>query len=228
MTRAQHTKIRSTPDASVVSALSASDASVRLRAALAAGTHPADACAPILIARCAVEPDFFVRDMLTWAIVRLDPAVTLDLLLAELGSQVPQARSQALHSLSKIGDPRAWPAIGDDLLRDPDDEVARTAWRTAAGLVPEGRQNELAQVLASQFGRGDHEVQRSLSRVFVMLGDAAAPVVARARTAADEGVRAHAIATERLMDDPDADFETAIRQAQRVAALRDAPVPPTE
>lgn len=217
MTRVHNPDIRA--------ALTAPDASVRLRAALAAGAHPADAYAEILISRCAVEPDFFVRDMLTWAIVRLDPEVTVDRLLGELDSPIPQARSQALHSLSKIGDPRAWPIEGH-LLRDPDDEVARTAWRTAAGLVPAGSEAELAEVLATQFGRGDLEIQRSLSRVFVLLGEPAAAVVTRAQTDPDDDVRAHAVATGRLIANPEEDFGAEIEQAKRAAALHNAPVPP--
>jgi pimeloyl-ACP methyl ester carboxylesterase len=35
---------------------------------------------------------------------------------------VAQARSQSLHTLSKIGEPDVWPAITRSLLRDADDE----------------------------------------------------------------------------------------------------------
>lgn len=115
------------------------DPSPRLRAALAAGTDPDPQRVPELIRRCAEEPDFFVRDMLTWALTRHPDEATVPLLLEELGSPIPQARAQALHTLSKIGDARAWPAITDAMLHDADDEAARTAWRTAAGLVPPGR-----------------------------------------------------------------------------------------
>ena len=74
-------------------------ASIRLNAALAAGTNP-------------------------------DPA-QVGTLLAELHSTVAQARSQALHTLSKIRNASTWHAITSSLLRDPDDEVARSAWRAA-------------------------------------------------------------------------------------------------
>ena len=117
-------------------ALRAPDASVRLRVALEAGTRPAPGDVLPLLRRCEEEPDFFVREMLTWALTRHPTDVTVPLLLAQLTSPVPQARSQSLHTLSKLGDARAWPMITDALLTDADDEVARTAWRTAAGLVP--------------------------------------------------------------------------------------------
>jgi HEAT repeat protein len=118
-------------------ALGATDASVRLRAALAAGSKPDPGLLETLVERCAVESDFFVRDMLSWALTRLPPEVAVPRLRQELDAERPQARSQALHTLSKIGDDSAWPWITRDVLRDADDEVARTAWRVAVVLVPE-------------------------------------------------------------------------------------------
>jgi HEAT repeat protein len=198
--------------------------SSRLQAALTAGTNPDPAHVDVLIARCAREPDFFVRDMLTWALTRHDQSATAERLLSELQSAVPQARSQALHTLSKIGDPRTWDAITTELLRDTDDEVARTAWRTAAAVVPADRATDLAETLSTQLDRGGPQVQLSLSRAFAALGAAAAPVVERAKTARDPGVCAHAIATERLMQNPDEDFHDAIAEARRTVALLGAPL----
>lgn len=142
-------------------------ASVRLRAALEVGTAADPRCADALVARCAVEPEFFVRDMLTWALVRQPAAVTVPKLVAELDSECAQARSQALHTLSKIGDRRAWPALTRALLTDADDAVARSAWRAAVVLVPDGGGGGLAAVLATQLGRGGRETRLSLSRAFV-------------------------------------------------------------
>ncbi|MEU0428660.1 HEAT repeat domain-containing protein [Streptomyces canus] len=193
--------------------------SVRLRAALAAGTAPEPRFVDKLVERCAVEPEFFVRDMLTWALTRHPVSVTLPVLLREVGSERAQARSQALHTLSKIGDRRAWPAITRALLSDGDDEVARSAWRTAVVLVPEGEESGLAEVLATQLGRGERETQLSLSRALVALGEVVLPVLRDATTAADRQVRTHALATERLLRDPDAGFEFAIEEAKRVVAL---------
>jgi HEAT repeat protein len=185
------------------SALAADGASARLRAALAAGTRPEPEYVGVLVERCAVEPDLNVREMLTWALTRHDPAATVDRLLPELRSGNPQARSQALHTLSKIGDRRAWPAITRDLLRDGNDDVARTAWRTAAGLAPPEHRAALAEELAIHLGRGGRDLQLSLCRAFAVLGDPAVPVLRRARVDPRPEVRAHAIAAERLIDDPD-------------------------
>ncbi|MGW2111299.1 hypothetical protein ACWCPL_32765, partial [Streptomyces sp. NPDC001948] len=50
--------------------LADSSSSVRLRAALAVGTAPDPRYVDTLVERCAIEPEFFVRDMLTWALTR--------------------------------------------------------------------------------------------------------------------------------------------------------------
>ncbi|WP_369273086.1 HEAT repeat domain-containing protein [Streptomyces sp. R11] len=193
--------------------------SVRLRAALAVGTTPDPRFVDKLVERCAIEPEFFVRDTLTWALTRHPVSLTLPRLLGEVRSERAQARSQALHTLSKIGDRQAWPAITRALLSDSDEEVARSAWRAAVVLVPDGEESGLAAVLATQLGRGERETQLSLSRALVALGDAAVPALRAATTAGDRHVRTHALATERLLNDPDAGFEFAIEEAKRIVAL---------
>ncbi|MGW4664425.1 HEAT repeat domain-containing protein [Streptosporangium nondiastaticum] len=195
------------------------DSSVRLRAALAVGTAPDPRFVDGLVERCAIEPEFHVRDTLTWALTRHPASMTVPRLIGELRSERAQARSQALHTLSKIGDRRAWPAITRALLTDADDEVARSAWRAAVVLVPEGEETGLAAVLVTQFGRGGRETRLSLSRALVALGEVIMPALRAAMTDPDPRVRAHAIATERLSRDPDAGFEFAIEEAKRVVAL---------
>lgn len=193
--------------------------SVRLRAALGVGTAPDPRFVGKLVERCAVEPKFYVRDMLTWALTRHPSSVTLPALLHEVRSERAQARSQALHTLSKIGDRQAWPAITRALLSDADDEVARSAWRAAVVLVSEGEEPGLAAVLATQLGRGERETQLSLSRALIALGEVIVPPLRAATTDLDPLVRRHAIATERLLRDPDAGFEFAIEEAKRIVVL---------
>jgi HEAT repeat protein len=207
------------PDKRLLDALASGSSSTRLKAALAIGTHPEPSFVEALVARCAIEPDFFVRDMLTWALTRLPPEITVPKLRAELSSARAQARSQALHTLSKIAEPSAWSAITPSLLHDGVDEVARAAWRAAVVLVPDEEKEALATELATQFGRGDRDVRLSLSRAIAALGDAAEPILRTARTHHDPTVRAHAIATERLLRDPDAGFDLAVDEARRVVAL---------
>lgn len=131
-------------------ALQAESASDRLQTALAAGTNPRPEFVQVLIEQCEIEPDFFVRDMLTWSLVRHPADLTVPALLDETRSTSAQARSQALHTLSKIGDSRGWGAITAALLTDADDRVARSAWRAAVILAPEPARRDLATTLATQ------------------------------------------------------------------------------
>ncbi|MEU0029667.1 HEAT repeat domain-containing protein [Streptomyces sp. NPDC006335] len=200
-------------------ALSADDSSVRLQTALAVGSHPDPVFLELLVERCAVEPDFFVRDVLSWALTRLPAEITLPRIRRELDSERSQARCQALHTLSKIGDKSTWVWITRDMLRDPDDEVARTAWRVAVALVPEDEEKGLADELVLQLGRGDRSVQLSLSRALVDLGDVNKAALERAADSADPAVAAHARATELLRQNPETGFEAALDEARRVIAL---------
>ncbi|HZG89711.1 MAG TPA: HEAT repeat domain-containing protein [Pseudonocardia sp.] len=203
----------------VLRGLENDSSSVRLRAAMAAGTSPDPQFVDKLVERCGIEPEFPVREILTWALIRHPSAVTVPKLVGELRSACAQARSQALHTLSKIGDRRAWPAITRALLTDPDDEVARSAWRAAVVLVPEGAESGLAGELATQLGRGGREMQLSLGRALVALGEVALPILRAAMTDPDPGVRQHAMAADRMVRDPDAGFEFAIEEAKRIVAL---------
>ncbi|SOD62797.1 hypothetical protein SAMN06297387_107171 [Streptomyces zhaozhouensis] len=199
-------------------ALAHDDAQIRMRAAMAVGSAPDDRYVAGLVQRCAVEPEFFVRETLTWALTRHPAALTVPALVAELRSDRARARSQALHTLSKIGDVSAWPAITSALLRDADDEVARTAWRTAVGLAPETERPALAVELGGQLGRGTRETQLSLSRALIALGEAGEPVLAAASTGAEPAARVHALATRKLARDPEASFALAIEEARRLVA----------
>ncbi|WP_455753866.1 HEAT repeat domain-containing protein [Streptomyces luteogriseus] len=203
----------------VTNALSAEDSSVRLQAAMAVGSNPDPVFLEPLVERCAVEPDFFVRDTLSWALTRFPPEITLPRLRRELDSERTQARSQALHTLSKIGDRSAWAWITRDMLRDADDEAARTAWRVAALLVPEDEEKELAGELVLQLGRGDRKVKLSLSRALAGLGDVIKPALERAAASSDPAVAAHARATELLRRNPETAFDAALDEARRVVAL---------
>jgi len=193
--------------------------SVRLQAVMAAGTTPDAGDLDVLVEQCAVEPDFFVRDMLTWALTRHPSDDVVARVLPELARPEPQARSQALHTLSKVGDPAAWPSVRP-LLADHDDEVLRAAWRTAVALVPDDERAELARTLAVQPGAGPRERRLSLSRALVGLGEeTVAPVLAAAADRGSGAVRDHVADTERLLHDPDAASALALERARREVAL---------
>lgn len=211
-----------TPSDRLRTALSAPNGSERVRSAMAAGTYPRPEYVSVLVEQCAHDPDFTVRETLTWALTRQDRDTTLAVVLPELRSPVPQARRQALHTLSKLGDRRAWPEITSALIHDADPEVAKTAWRTAAGLAPDDARATLAGELARHFGDGGDDVRQSLSRAFVALGPAGQPVIDDAAGSPDWDVRVHALATDHLVAHPEDGFEAAVAVARRAAARRDA------
>lgn len=178
--------------ATLAALLASPDQSVRLKAALAAGTYPEPAFIEILITQCAHEPDFFVRDTLSWALMRHDVKAVVDRLKSELVSGVVQARSQALHTLSKIGDPANYPLITLEHLLDTEDKVAVTAWRTASVLAPENERAALGAVLVTQLGRGNPDTQFDLTRFLCALGPCIIAPLQEATKSEQEDVRMHA------------------------------------
>jgi HEAT repeat protein len=172
--------------------LNSPNQSVRLKAALAAGTYPNPDQIDILIVQCASESDFFVRDTLSWALMRHDQTSVVAQLKIELKSENSQARSQALHTLSKIGDKENYTLITRDLLLDSDDFVASTAWRSASVLVPDADKPVLVELLISQLGRGDSDTQFGLTRFLCAIGEPIVAPLMQAAQSADEIVRTQA------------------------------------
>lgn len=192
-------------------ALSAHNPSIRLRAALAAGSTPDAHDVDILIGQSAEESDFFVRDMLTWALTRNAPDVVFPKLLVALEDPRAQARSQALHTLSKMRMPKTWRALPMHLLHDASTDVRTAAWRVAVAVVPESKRPLLVEELRQELGRGTAETQRSLSRAFAELAEFVRPELI--------AVIAHARATMNLIDEPDGDFFADLESARKLANL---------
>ena len=175
--------------------LNSPNQSVRLKAALAAGTYPNPDQINILIVQCASESDFFVRDTLSWALMRHEVSKVVERLKSELVSENPQAKSQALHTLSKIGDKQFYSLITNEHHFDSRDKVAVTAWRAASVLVPEVEKSALTQILVSQLGRGDSDLQFDLTRFLCALGEVIVDPLHRASESEKEEVRLHAAFT---------------------------------
>lgn len=170
------------------SLLNSPDQSVRLKAALAAGTYPEEDFIDVLISQCAIESDFFVRDTLSWALMRNDASKVVKRLETELHSSNLQAKSQAIHTLSKIGDKSNYPLITDEMLFDSDDFIAATAWRVASVLVPEDQKPALVAKLITQLGRGDSDTQFGLTRFLCALGECIVEPLIEASKSIDEGI----------------------------------------
>ena len=172
--------------------LNSPNQSVRLKAALAAGTYPETQHIEVLIRQCSNESDFFVRDTLSWALMRQDREAVVQRLIPELKSTNPQSRSQALHTLSKIGDKNNYSLITTELLLDADDFVASTAWRSASVLVPDADKPALVEILISQLGRGDSDTQFGLTRFLCAIGQPIVAPLMHAAQSEDETVRTQA------------------------------------
>ena len=200
-------------------AFSLADPSARLEAALRAGMTPTDEDVPVLLHQCAVEPDFQVREMLTWALIRHPAESVVPLLIGELARPEPVARQQALHTLSKFKDTSAWPSVRERL-DDDDNAVRRTAWYAAIAMAPEAEHGWVAAKLAARLGSGDGDTQRSLSRALVALGeDLIRPLLVATSTSSDPAVRQHVAATLRLLDDPESGYSASLNAARREVAL---------
>jgi HEAT repeat protein len=178
--------------ATLEAALASPDQSVRLKAALAAGTYPQHDYIEILFSQCAHEPDFFVRDTLSWALMRQDREAVLARLIPELKSPIAQARSQSVHTLSKIGDRKNYPLITEELLLDIEDSVASTAWRAASVLVPDDQKAALVRVLITQLGRGDSDLQFGLTRFLCAIGEEIVEPLKEATQSPREDIRIQA------------------------------------
>ena len=172
--------------------LSSPDQSARLKAALAAGTYPSPDHIETLIRQCEIESDFFVRDTLSWALMRQDRETVVQRLIPELSSANKQAKIQAIHTFSKIGDQQNYSLISKEMLLDPDDAVASTAWRAASVLVPESEKSALIEVLLTQLGRGDSDTQFGLTRFLCALGQPIVEPLTEVAKTTDEKVRTHA------------------------------------
>jgi HEAT repeat protein len=172
--------------------LESSDKSVRLQAALAAGTYPDPEFIEVLVSQCAHESDFFVRDTLSWALIRNDIPKVVDCLRSELMSENAQAKSQALHTLTKIGDKQFYSLITNEHLLDSNDKVAVTAWRAASVLAPESEISSLTKILITQLGRGDSDVQFDLTRFLCALGNLIIGPLTEATKSPKEEISVHA------------------------------------
>ena len=183
---------------------------------MTAGTYPDPEYIDVLIAQCGHETDFFVRDTLSWALMRQDISRVAESLKVELKSENPKSRAQALHTFSKIGDKKYYRLITEEHLLDSDDTVAMVAWRTASGLVSDDGVEELSNTLFTQLGRGNYEVQLGLSRALCRLGKTVIPALVAATRSTDKGIKLHAQFTARLYKKPELQSRFGVEFSKRL------------
>ena len=91
-----------------------------------------------------------------------------------------------------MGDKENYILITRDLLLDSDDFLASTAWRSASVLVPDKDKQALVELLVSQLGRGDGDIQFGLTRFLCAIGQPIVTPLTQAAQSLDEAVRTHA------------------------------------
>lgn len=176
------------------------DRDVRQRAVIALGERADPATADALVAQLFAEPDFFVRDTLTWAVTRLGSSA-LPAVLAGLGEQRgPEVRTQALRTLSKVADPTTVSAILT--LIDDDEPAVSAKARWALARIGDPR---VVPELADRLGAKTPEVQNALTDVLASFGSGAVPTLVDALAHPDAAVRQHAADVPCHVGHPDAE-----------------------
>ena len=211
-----------TPDAEpTIDLLGDADAGVRLRAALEVGEARDADTAEALVERFGVEPDFQVREALTWAALRIADAAWPSV-IELLSSPRWLARLQAAHTLGKLGRYDDGPHLVP-LISDPIDAVAARAY----WAVAQTRNPRAIPALVGELGRGDSEHRNSLTVALGLFGAVAVSAVVDRLRDRSAGVRRHAAEALSHMGSPDADEATpaltdAVRDGDegvRLAAL---------
>lgn len=167
--------------------LSDPDKNARLRAVMALGQSGDPAALPVLLDRLRAEPDFFVRDNMSWAIASCG-AVAVEPLIALLEDELPTVRYQAAHALSKLRDARAVPALLATL-HDADADVALKAVY-ALGRIGDVR---ALPALTQEIGSGSRERRTRREEALEAFGEDAIPHVSAMLTHADTAVRVEVV-----------------------------------
>ncbi len=172
------------------------DRNVRIQAALDIGKLNEAGAAAVLVEALAAEPDFFVRETLTWSIVRQGEVAT-PLLVDRLRDENPSIRHDAVHALSKIGDPRAL----DALMMMLGDESSAVVSKAAFALGQIGDPKAIP-ALVGLLGRDDRALESALNAVLERFGAAAVPPLLQALADAAWRTREHAADALRGIGDP--------------------------
>ncbi|KZX21054.1 HEAT repeat domain-containing protein [Rathayibacter tanaceti] len=173
--------------ARLLAGLADRDRDVRQASALALGERADRAAVGAVLAQLWEEPDFFVRDTLTWAASRVGREAVPLVREALAADRRPAVRTQAMHVLSKIADP----ATMDDILPLIDDGAPEVAAKARWALSRLGDPRAVP-VLLRQLGTGDAEAQNALTDVVASFRAAAVPGLIDALAHADPAARRHA------------------------------------
>ena len=166
------------------------DKNVRMAAVITIGEMADPAMLPTLLGRLGTEPDFFVRDNLIWAVVRMGDAA-VEPAIALLGDVNAHVRFHAAHALSKLADARAVDALLV-ALGDSDPTVVQKA-TYALGSIGDVR---ALPALVARLGATDGESRNTLHDALAAFGERA--IAAVAPRLGDEAMRVRVAAVEVL------------------------------
>lgn len=173
------------------------DPKVRQEAAMRLGTLADASVGAQLVDLLVNEPDFYVRETLTWVVVAQQEATTPHLVAALEGEDV--SRVQVLHALSKIRDPQLVDRIVP-LAYDQDPAVAAKAWWALGRTGVPGS----APALLAHLGATDEERRRGLTSALEQFGEPGVPLLVERLGADDPQVRRHALEVLARIGDPGA------------------------
>jgi HEAT repeat protein len=191
------------------------DANERLSAATALGEARETRALPALLQAMRGEPDLYVRETITWALVRLGE-LAIQPLVDALRHEHAQVRQDAAHALGKIGDSRALNALISILA---DNEV-RVVIKSVQALGQIGA-GAATPALMPLLGHSHAELRATLSTALGQLRHAALPLLIRAINDERLAVREHALEALGLIGGADAEAAliTATRDAQAAVRL---------
>jgi len=189
-----------TAPTALVAALADPDRDVRQEAALALGERADAATLDAVLEQLWAEPDFFVRETLTWAVARVGAPAIPGVRQALAADRSSEVRTQALHVLSKIADP----STVDDLvpLIDDADEAVAAKARWALARIGDER---AVPFVAAHLGAADAEARNALTDVLAAFGSAAVPALVAGLLDERPVVRAQAAEALGRIGSPDAD-----------------------
>ena len=143
------------------------DKNVRSTAALQLGTLRGAGTLAAMLDVLGVEPDLYVREDITWALVRIGDAAVLPLIerLRDTNSAI---RHHAAHVLSKIGDARAMDGL-IEALQDSDATVVSKA----AFALGQFKDVKAIPALVQSLGHENRDVQGTIDTVLENFGTAA-------------------------------------------------------
>lgn len=158
----------------LIEALHHPDKNVRGKAAVSIGNLGDAEGLKVLLQTFGMETDLYVREDITWALVRVGDAAVMPL-IELLKDENATARHHAAHTLGKIADARAT----EPLTRALEDADAMVVAKAAFALSQIGDTGAIP-ALIGLLGHEHREVQTAVNQVFETFGEASIQLLIQA------------------------------------------------